>query len=654
MTPSDSLTSSQPVVWLCSAVLLLLMHGCGCLLVPPNMGGRAKLPLLAMRLASGLVFLTGIGAVVLLGRMSYIGFMPVIQIAVAAFFHWQARRSPLEESRAADGAGWTRAEVLSLIAITAAASWFFQLPYECALSDGRLREIHEDLGYFIQLVIALPESGAANGWASVLAEHSAQAAGVRDTWYHWGAIFLAAMVRGVTGMPAISALLGVTGHVMNVMLVIAAGGVAGMLCKMSLRGQLLTGFVSITCVQVLKYPALYGWLATALPYDTFHHARLPLGLIFPYKYEGVLALSALGIWLGGRNVAATLMLFLAACSAPHTVAVAGVACAPLVVIGLLKRDARFWKTGMVATATALCGWAFVTFAFDSAIPKGEGQSLFAFDIGEIAHALRWGTLDSLVALSIGVISLVGVLHLIRVRDDEENAARIRILGWMALGGVVGASVAFQMLHRMADRFHVVVLVHSLLVLPAGMWGLVRMIRTQRDWTRKVALALAAASLLMGVHDILLPVAKNKTAVWAQADLTAIKKELRGRPVGYFAVADRGWWISKNSLLGGLLESRIMRLNPLDETGSAHSRFYGSQAPFRLLPPGRDEPVFEWSLRYAEKLGVRHVIETWQDRLPKSVRAKARPVVSAAGLMLYELPPFDDARGPVAGVAQSSP
>jgi len=654
MTPSESLTASAPVVWLCSAVLLLLMYGCGRLLVPANMGGHAKLPLLAFRLGSGMVFLTGIGALAVLGRMSYIGFMPLLQIAVASYFQWRARQQVAMPASSAPADAWTRAEWLALAVITAVATWLFQLPCECALSDGRLREIHEDLGYFIQLVIALPESGAANGWASVLAEQSA-AAGVRDIWYHWGAIFLAAVVRGVTGMPAISALLGVVGSVMNVTLVIAAGGVMGLLCKMSVRGQLVAGCASVACVQVLKSPALYGFLAAVLPYDTFHLARVPLGLVFPYKYEGVLALSALGAWLCGRNVAAVLMLFLASCSAPHTVAAAGVACAPLIVIGLVRRDARCWRTGVLATATVLCAWALVSLAFGAGIPKGEGQSLFAINLGEITQALRFGTVDSLVAFSVGIISLIGVLHLVRVPDTEdENAARIRLLGWMALGGVVGSSIALQMLHRMADRFHVVVLVHSLLVLPAGMWGLVRMMNTRRDWTRHTALALAVASLLMGVHDILLPVVKNKTTVWTQADVSAIKDELRGRPVGYFAKGDRGWWIPKNSLLGGLLESRIMRLNPLDESGSAHSRFYGSQAPFRLLPPGKDEPVYAWSLRYAEKIGVRHVIETWEDRLPKSVRARARPIVSAAGLMLYELPPPDDRPAPEAGVAQSAP
>jgi hypothetical protein len=254
---------------------------------------------------------------------------------------------------------------------------------------------------------------------------------------------------------------------------------------------------------------------------------------------------------------------------------------------------------------------------------------------QILQIIRFGLLDSVATLLTSTLLLVGAIFWMR-RGQSEPEGRLRALGWLCICSVIGSSFAIHAL-RGADRFHVVVMSHAVLIMPVCACGLVAMFRHQLGRERLVALGLVTAVGVMGLHTLLQPTASRQNEPWGVADLAELQKHTQGAPIGYFAKTDRDWWIPKLSLLGGLVESRIIRLNPLDERHLSHFSEEAYKVPFEWLPPGKEEPTSEWSIRLAHKLGIRHVIETWEDRLPKKVKQQSTPIWSGPGLMLYELP-----------------
>jgi hypothetical protein len=179
---------------------------------------------------------------------------------------------------------------------------------------------------------------------------------------------------------------------------------------------------------------------------------------------------------------------------------------------------------------------------------------------------------------------------------------------------MGTSIALQGM-RSADRFHVVVMAHAVLIMPVCACGLVAMLRSLEGPRRLVALGLFTAVTMMGAHTLIMPAVSRRQEPWNLQSLAEVRELTQGRPVGYFSKADRNWWISKHGLLGGLLESRILRLNPLDERQSSHFSEAAYKIPFEWLPPGK---------------------------LPRRVREQCRPVWAGPGLMLYELPSDEEA------------
>jgi hypothetical protein len=115
--------------------------------------------------------------------------------------------------------------------------------------------------------------------------------------------------------------------------------------------------------------------------------------------------------------------------------------------------------------------------------------------------------------------------------------------------------------------------------------------------------------------------------------------VQGQPLGYFAVLDRQWWISFNAPLGAVLESPILRLNSVYSRDHLHefASFYGSGAPYVLVPKQAGEDDLQWSLRFARKLGIRYVLETDRDPLPEALRSQVKLVIKAGVLALFELP-----------------
>ncbi|MCB1212648.1 MAG: hypothetical protein KDK97_25210, partial [Verrucomicrobiales bacterium] len=177
------------------------------------------------------------------------------------------------------------------------------------------------------------------------------------------------------------------------------------------------------------------------------------------------------------------------------------------------------------------------------------------------------------------------------------------LAWMALGGILASCGAFQFLGQMADSFHVMLFVQTILVMPLGIWGLARMFQHSQGARRSVALAIIVACSLMGLHDLILPRLSQSRATWPSSDIAAVQELLNGQPFGYFAEKDRGWWIPERSVMASMIGSRVVRLNPMkDEQKKDASRYYGYTRPFQLLAPEKGENAYAWSLRFAEQLG----------------------------------------------------
>jgi hypothetical protein len=614
---------------------LLVIWLVGRLLVPMRLLPGSKMLRLAVVMASGLSFTTGAAALFCLRHMHFMSWLALGQVMAVGIWFWLNRSI---ESKTVVAESWQWRETASMLAVGAVFVVFSILPGIWWTVEGGIVSLHEDMGFYVSLVSALSEARAANAWAIFMGEHAIEASGIRDAWYHWGGMFLAAGIRGVSGLPAAPALLLVATGVLNFILMLAAAALADSLWRLRPAAAVLAGAGAILCVHFVRLiPTLLDVLNTALPFDVFHHVRVTLALTFPYKYEGVLLLLTLALWQARRPGLSLFTLYAAACSAPHSVAVAASATATLAGLGVLLRDRAMLRTGLSATGVSLAGWATMHFVFRSGLTEAKGAPAMGFSpLSELPQVLSHGLLDVAATMLMSVFFVAGAVFLVREgRRSAQN--EVRMLGWLCLSGIAGSCLALHAL-RSGDRFHVVMLTHATLVMPVGACGLLGMARLMDGWRRLAATAALACVVMLGIHTQISPLLVRKSETWGTQDLAGLRTELQGRPFGYFSKNDRNWWISKHAMLGGLIESRCMRLNPLDERTSIHYSPHSSTLPLRWLPPIENELTTDWSQRLANRLGVRHVLETWEDRMPKRLREKCRPVWSGAGLMLYELPP----------------
>jgi hypothetical protein len=632
---SPTSLSSQALVAGTLVATLLVIWLVGRLLVPVRFLPGNKMLRLAVVMVSGLSFTTGAAAFFCLRHMHFMSWLAMGQVLAVGIWFWLNRSF---ETKAGEAETWEWREIATMLAVGAVFVFFSILPGIWWSSEGGIVSLHEDLGFYVSLVSALPEAQAANAWAIFMGEEAREASGIRDAWYHWGGIFLAAGIRGVSGLPAAPALLLVTSGVLNFILTLAAAALADSLWRLRPTAALLAGAGAILCVHFVRLiPTLLDVLNSALPFDVFHHVRVTLALTLPYKYEGVLLLLTLALWQARRAGLSLFTLYAAACSAPHSVAVAASATATLAGLGLVLRDRAMLRTGLAATSVSLAGWATMHFVFSAGLTVSKGAPAVGFSaLSELPKVLSHGLLDVAATMLMSVFFVAGAVFLVREgRRSAQN--EVRLLGWLCISGIAGSCLALHAL-RSGDRFHVVMLTHAALVMPVGACGLLGMARLLDGWRRLAAIAILACVVTLGIHTQISPLLVRRSETWGTQDLAGLRTELQGRPFGYFSKNDRNWWISKHAMLGGLIESRCMRLNPLDERPSIHYSPHSSTLPLRWLPPIENELTTDWSVRLANRLGVRHVLETWEDRMPKRLREKCRPVWSGAGLMLYELPP----------------
>jgi hypothetical protein len=367
------------------------------------------------------------------------------------------------------------------------------------------------------------------------------------------------------------------------------------------------------------------------------HSHLGYGMMFSYMLEGLLVTGAAVAWLNGRAALALVILFCAGISTPHTVAGICLVAGAWGLVSLIRRDWR--ELGRASAMVAVLGgaWLVCHVVFGVSLPKMDDSPMLVTGTAELGKAALLLLRDWGVGMVLAGVLLPGLWFLVRSADQQ-----LRALGWMAAGGMLASYAAYHFLMPTGDRGHFTTYVHLVVGNLVGFVGLCAACAQGTGWLKAVSSRLLVIMVLMGIYDSV----HDHRAEWqltkgyTTTDLQKVKDLVQGQPLGYFAVLDRQWWISFNAPLGAVLESPILRLNSVYSRDHLHefASFYGSGAPYVLVPKQAGEDELQWSLRFARKLGIRYVLETDRDPLPEALRSQVKLVIKAGVLSLFELPP----------------
>lgn len=619
-----------------TALVMLLMSAwlCGWLLVPARCLRDCWLTADAARLISGLVFLSGVAATWCLQRFCFVSMLPVIQVG---FAFWDQRHARVSEELAARNEPAARERWWLLAAILVGCVVFEWWNSGWVNADGSPRLIHLDLSYFAQTVRGLMESRVADGWSAALGEHTRESPDARDAWYHWGPMWLAAGVCGVTRLPSLAALMHVTATALDVALVLVVAAIVKALTGYQSARSFIFGTASLIAVQIARVLG-EKWFALTPGTNSMQLGRFPLAFAFSYKFEASVMLLAIVMWLRQRRPFAGVLLACAALSSPHAVAMGGVTAGIAGVAGVLTRRRALWQTSAWIIGILLLVWSSLHIAFHVGLPKASGQSLIQIDFNVIRLSLRRGVVEACTGLALGALSLPGIIWLIMGRN-ERASEESRMLGWLALSGIIGSFIGLRLLDGVADSMHFVFITHAVLVMPAGIWGLASMLHSGHRVARPIAIVALALSTAMGAWDLVHLREQYSRTPWKAGELEPLKAALRGRPFGYFAKVDRPWWMSKHSSIAAVLDVRCLRLQQIEgEADEAYARYYGFARPYQLVPTTPQEPADLWSLRFARHMGIERLIEFGSDTIPDAVKKHLRAVISVPHATLYELLP----------------
>ena len=283
MLASPSLDPSFAACALAALVLGVVAMLLGRGLVPSRMVNDQGLLHHAITLIAGLLFITGVMATVILRRPCYYALMPVLLIG------WRlvgARWSPPASSIDTHREPWPRIIVPLLIVATVVFGfeWWFE---GWTQSDGSVRKIHSDLGFYVQALKGLPEAGIANSWAATLGVHATDNLGLGDFWYHWGPIWLGSAITSATSIAPIAALLIIVPAIIDLAMVLAASSIVQRLTRWPAAVCLIVGLASLAAVQLTKAIAVLS-LGDVLHFETIQHFRTTLAEAFAYKFEAML------------------------------------------------------------------------------------------------------------------------------------------------------------------------------------------------------------------------------------------------------------------------------------------------------------------------------------------------------------------------------
>jgi len=599
------------------------------LLLPRPQQESAFAQWLPLQVAAGMAATAALFSTIGLGRINYLALIWIIQCATAAWF-WRQRlqRRGTDAPTTAD-----RPDLIAILIAAIAVILLTALDHAWTAQNGKIRGINEDLGYFAQLAKALPEAKLATVWTAVLGGWTLEAGETSDVWYHWGPIWLVSGISKLTGWPTLTVLLSIIAPAINTVLVLLASRIVSQVNGRPLRHSLLIGGISLIAV---TFPSMTeaALLGKWLPGNPMPHFHPSLAYQFSYKFEAVLVLAALTTWLGGRIWLAAVMLFIAAVSAPHTVAGGGLAAGMLGVFAILLRRRQMVVLAGGTILTLIAAWASIHFMFGVDMPKTSEAKLIDLQ----GSALWRNSIEGLRDVCIGLLLIApvfpGIWHLIRRGKDSQQVT----LGWLALAALIGSYMAYHLLLPEGDRSHFTMYAHAILTVPIGVWGLADLVAKGTERRRWIGIGLITLISATGVYEIVRLKEWQSPLPISPDGLAEARSVLQESTWGYFAERDRNWWIPQNAVFAGLLNSRCVRLNEIRERDreSDAARFYGAGRPYDLVPRRPGEADTNWSLRFAAKLGIQFIVEFEKSPLPPAAMPALEEKLQVPGLRIFKI------------------
>jgi len=627
-------SSLLPNPWLdlvADVIFVALFWIVGRLLCGNRLHGTEVLERTASMLVVGMLFTVGVATTLIYGRVGAHTLVPLVLLGTA-LVGW--RRLPKPELTGSADERWQVPLALAVVVVGVA---LFQAWYrDWATDAGMVRMDHSDLGYWAMLAKALPVAKVSNAWVATMGEAAVSSGGVQDEWYHWGPMWLSMMITKLTGLPALESLLCVGSSLMLIMLALVAAAIVRSLTGWGIAASVAMGALSM---MALPYPSIFqASNQNLLPFGWLQHSRTHLGWSFSYQFEAVQVFLILLCWLRGRTVLSLVFLFCATLSSPHFVAGGGVAVGTLMLISLMRRDKRLATWAALAVGTILLAWTVTHFAFGSGTDSlnSSTSGMLSSAIGTLPSRVWPVTADLLIAALLSILFIPGWVALIR-SPGEGVAERVRFLGWLAVSGLVGGIIAFHVFSHV-QALHFTGFPTATFAMPIAAWGLAVLVSRTIGWHRGVAIALIAIAVINGGMDS--AYRKNVPPVlpWTVDDFTTLKQHLGGETFGYVARSDRSWWLPKFAFIASLLDSRCIRLNPLQsaDVDDKYSKAFGVCLPMDVVPYEKGEPVNGWSLKLARKIGVRYLLHSSLEPLPPAIISECTPVVQVKDIILYRL------------------
>lgn len=614
-----------------TALILSVTYVAGSTVLRAEPRQQRSLADVALIFVAGTLTLIGLYSTLMLRRFNVHSLFPLLLIGWSM---WQG----MEKKPEGDACSMplTRREGWPLLAVFCLAMVFAYYEHGWGMGRGGVVLPWSDLGYFGLLAQELPQAKVASQWAAVFSSFTREAGAQADAWYHWGPMWLAAFAARFSGASAMNAMIYIVIPMLAFVMSVTFGAIIQRVTQWANARCLLLGFAALIAVampaRAMQVP-LANWFGIGMGGP---HSHLGYGMMFSYMLEGLFVAGAAVAWLNRRTALSLVMLFCAGISTPHTVAGMALAAGGWGLAALVRRE--FGEVGRASAMVAALGgaWLVCHLCFGVSLPKMDDSPMLVTGAAEMGKAATLLLRDWAVGVLLAVVLVPGLWFLVRSEDRQYRA-----LGWMAVGGMMASYAAYHFLMPTGDRGHFTTYVHLVVGNLAGFVGLCALCAHGTGWLKSVSSRLLVAMVLMGVYDSV----HDHRAEWKHtkgyttSDLQKLKDIVQGQPLGYFAVLDRQWWISYNAPLGAVLESPILRLNSVYSRDHLHefASFYGSGAPYVLVPKQAGEEDLQWSLRLARKLGIRYLLETDRDPLPEALRPQVKLVIKAGVLSLFELP-----------------
>jgi hypothetical protein len=618
---------------LLAAGVLALCAAVGRMLSGNRLHGAEPFERLVAMMVIGLLFSIGMGVTMVFQRVGVHTLVPVILCAVALIAFRRLPSTKVEGGWKSFGPAWLAVGFVLLVC------WSLNAWNQDLVADkGFMRMGHGDLGYFALLAKELPDARVSNHWTAVLGSALADAGLAEDQWYHWGPIWLGMLITQVTGLPALESVINVGEIVMMTLMVLLAVGIIRVLTRWNLPGSVLMGMGSFVLMPFPQH--LRPFILKILPFGWLQHCRNNVLWQFSYLFEGLQIMFIMLCWLRGRKELALVMALCATISSPHFVCGAGIAAGALMVFGFLLRDRDLWRPAAALVGTILFGWALLQWGLGvemaTSLSQQSGAGLFGFSWQGLVSQAESIVTDVGIDLFLGILLVPGWIVLIRMRKDDLPP-EARFLGWLAIAGLCGGMSAFH-LFKHEEKFHFTDFPMLLLATPIAAFGLALWISRVTGWQKLVPILVLTVGLGFGVEDLFLRKYAGKIIQLTPAQMTAVKNELKGEPYGYFTAKDRPWWIPQRAFMAALLDSRCIRLNPVmsADVSNRFSRFYNSFELMTLVPYGEGEPLHEWSLKVARKLGIKYIVKSPGDPVPAEIEVASEKVYETEGIAVLKL------------------